>query len=148
MILYQVWEQCCITSGQDLTPLVKNFKAVRFRAQRVNTLPELSKSRVWQEKSNTAIKSGVFRLDTTSKTRTCSLRFMKLVCCTLVKRLLFFAFSSTQDRSRIERSRNLRCGNYNSVAESEYDVVDDQEEVLNVRILPARPIHAEREYAG
>lgn len=51
------------------------------------------------------------------------------------------------DRSRIERSRNLRCGNYNSVAESEYDVVDDQEEVLNVRILPARPIHAEREYA-
>ncbi|XP_073342433.1 uncharacterized protein [Pagrus major] len=51
------------------------------------------------------------------------------------------------DRSRIDRNRKLRCGNYNSVAESDYDVVDDQEEVLNVRILPARPIHAEQEYA-
>ncbi|KAM8732738.1 uncharacterized protein clnk isoform 1-T1 [Acanthopagrus schlegelii] len=50
------------------------------------------------------------------------------------------------DRSRIDRSRNLRCGNYNnSLIESDYDVVDDQ--VLNVRILPARPIHAEQEYA-
>lgn len=27
-------------------------------------------------------------------------------------------------------------------------MVDDQEEVLNVRILPARPINEEREYAG
>ena len=26
--------------------------------------------------------------------------------------------------------------------------MDDQEEVLNVRILPARPINEEREYAG
>lgn len=32
--------------------------------------------------------------------------------------------------------------------ESEYDIVDDQEEVLNVRILPARPMHEEMEYAG
>lgn len=27
-------------------------------------------------------------------------------------------------------------------------MADDHEEVLNVRILPARPIDAEREYAG
>ncbi|XP_044062113.1 cytokine-dependent hematopoietic cell linker [Siniperca chuatsi] len=51
------------------------------------------------------------------------------------------------DRSRIDRNRNQTCGNYNSVMEPEYDVVDDQEEVLNVRILPARPINEEREYA-
>ncbi|XP_023253928.1 cytokine-dependent hematopoietic cell linker [Seriola lalandi dorsalis] len=51
------------------------------------------------------------------------------------------------DRDRTDRNRNQRCGNYNSTAEPEYDVVDDQEEVLNVRILPARPIHEEREYA-
>ncbi|XP_034545877.1 cytokine-dependent hematopoietic cell linker [Notolabrus celidotus] len=52
------------------------------------------------------------------------------------------------DCSRRDRNRNQTCGNYNSaVEESEYDVVDDQEEVLNVRILPARPIHGEREYA-
>lgn len=51
------------------------------------------------------------------------------------------------DRSRIDRNRKQRCGNYNSVAESEYDVVDDQEDVLKVRILPARPLNDEREYA-
>lgn len=60
-----------------------------------------------------------------------------------------FALSSPQDRSRVSRSRNLRCGNYNnSLTESDYDVVDDQKEVLNVCILPARPIHGEQEYAG
>lgn len=32
--------------------------------------------------------------------------------------------------------------------EPEYDVVDDQEEIINVHILPARPINDEREYAG
>lgn len=32
--------------------------------------------------------------------------------------------------------------------EPEYDVVDDQEETINVHILPARPIYDEREYAG
>ncbi|XP_070819022.1 cytokine-dependent hematopoietic cell linker-like [Chaetodon trifascialis] len=50
-------------------------------------------------------------------------------------------------RSRTDRNRNQRCGNYNNVTESEYDVVDDQEEALNVRILPARPLNDEREYA-
>ncbi|XP_042349782.1 cytokine-dependent hematopoietic cell linker isoform X2 [Plectropomus leopardus] len=51
------------------------------------------------------------------------------------------------NRNRTGRNRNQRCGNHNNVAESEYDVVDDQEEVLNVHILPARPINDEREYA-
>lgn len=51
------------------------------------------------------------------------------------------------DRSRTHRNRNERCGNYSSASEPEYDVVDDHEEVLNVRILPARPIDDEREYA-
>ncbi|GAA6223089.1 cytokine-dependent hematopoietic cell linker-like isoform X2 [Lates japonicus] len=51
------------------------------------------------------------------------------------------------DRGRAGRIRDQRCGNYNSIVEPEYDVVDDQEEVLNVRILPARPINEEREYA-
>lgn len=53
-----------------------------------------------------------------------------------------------QDRTRIDRSRNQRYGNYINDEEPEYDVVDDQEEMLNVRILPARPINEEREYAG
>lgn len=53
-----------------------------------------------------------------------------------------------QDRSKTDRNRNQRRINHNNVDESEYDVVDDQEEVLNVRILPARPINDEREYAG
>ncbi|XP_070769610.1 cytokine-dependent hematopoietic cell linker-like [Enoplosus armatus] len=51
------------------------------------------------------------------------------------------------DRGRTDRTRNKRCANYNNVVEPEYDVVDDQEEVLNVRILPARPLNDEREYA-
>uniref|UniRef100_UPI0037E99995 cytokine-dependent hematopoietic cell linker-like n=1 Tax=Semicossyphus pulcher TaxID=241346 RepID=UPI0037E99995 len=51
------------------------------------------------------------------------------------------------DCSRRDRVRNQRCGNYNNTMEHEYDVVDDQEEVHSVRILPARPIHEEREYA-
>lgn len=51
------------------------------------------------------------------------------------------------DRSKTDRNRNQRRINHNNVDESEYDVVDDQEEVLNVRILPARPINDEREYA-
>lgn len=51
------------------------------------------------------------------------------------------------ERSRAARNRNKRCSNYNNISESEYDVVDDQEEVLNVRILPARPLNDDREYA-
>lgn len=51
------------------------------------------------------------------------------------------------ERNRTGRKRNQRCCNHNNVTEPEYDVVDDQEEVLHVRILPARPIHDEREYA-
>ncbi|CAJ1058965.1 cytokine-dependent hematopoietic cell linker [Xyrichtys novacula] len=51
------------------------------------------------------------------------------------------------DGSPRNRKINQRCGGYNNVFEPEYDVVDDQEEVLNVRIFPARPIHEEREYA-
>ncbi|XP_035505865.2 cytokine-dependent hematopoietic cell linker isoform X1 [Scophthalmus maximus] len=53
-----------------------------------------------------------------------------------------------QDRGRrTDVNRNQRCGNHGGVMESEYDIVDDQEEVLNVRILPARPMHEEMEYA-
>ncbi|KAK2848650.1 hypothetical protein Q5P01_008484 [Channa striata] len=51
------------------------------------------------------------------------------------------------DRRRTDRMRHQRCGNNSNVVEPEYDVVDDQEEVLNVHILPARPINDEREYA-
>ncbi|KAI3351554.1 hypothetical protein L3Q82_020396, partial [Scortum barcoo] len=57
------------------------------------------------------------------------------------------AFLSPQDHSRTDRHRNQRC-NYVGTSEPEYDVVDDQEEVLNVRILPARPINDDTEYAG
>ncbi|XP_040904881.1 cytokine-dependent hematopoietic cell linker [Toxotes jaculatrix] len=51
------------------------------------------------------------------------------------------------DRGRTDRNRNQRRGNYNNPVEHEYDVVDDQEEMLNVHIFPARPINEEREYA-
>ncbi|XP_034739651.1 cytokine-dependent hematopoietic cell linker [Etheostoma cragini] len=51
------------------------------------------------------------------------------------------------DRNRTDRKRNQRCSNYKNVVEPHYDVVGDQEEVPHVRILPARPIHDEREYA-
>ncbi|XP_074530596.1 uncharacterized protein clnk isoform X2 [Halichoeres trimaculatus] len=50
------------------------------------------------------------------------------------------------DCSRRDRHRNFTCVN-NSVLEPEYDVVDDQEEMLNVHIFPARPLYEEREYA-
>lgn len=74
---------------------------------------------------------------------------MKVVYCSLnissMKKLQFFC---QQDRNTAGRNRNQRCGNYNSVMESDYDVVNDQEEVLNVCILPARPLNEEREYAG
>ncbi|XP_013771578.1 uncharacterized protein clnk [Pundamilia nyererei] len=49
------------------------------------------------------------------------------------------------DRSRAERNRTQRYAN--DVEEPEYDVVDNQEEVLSVRILPARPINDDQEYA-
>nr|XP_019949447.1 PREDICTED: cytokine-dependent hematopoietic cell linker [Paralichthys olivaceus] len=51
------------------------------------------------------------------------------------------------DRSR---NRNQRCGYHRDTLEPEpeYAVVDDQEEVLNVCILPARQIVEELEYAG
>ncbi|XP_029368221.1 cytokine-dependent hematopoietic cell linker isoform X2 [Echeneis naucrates] len=51
------------------------------------------------------------------------------------------------DRNRTDRNRNQRCGNNSKYMEPEYDVVDDQEEMLKVCILPARPINEEREYA-
>ncbi|XP_034399243.1 cytokine-dependent hematopoietic cell linker [Cyclopterus lumpus] len=51
------------------------------------------------------------------------------------------------DRNRAGRNRNERRGNFNNVEEPEYDVVDDQEQVVHVRILPARSINDEREYA-
>ncbi|XP_068571267.1 cytokine-dependent hematopoietic cell linker-like isoform X2 [Cebidichthys violaceus] len=51
------------------------------------------------------------------------------------------------DRNRTGKKRNQRCGNFINVEEPEYDVVDDQEEVVHVRILPARPLNDEREYA-
>ncbi|KAF3694116.1 hypothetical protein EXN66_Car009792 [Channa argus] len=51
------------------------------------------------------------------------------------------------DHSKPDRKRNQRCVNYSSVVEPEYDVVDDQEEMINVHILPARPMNDEREYA-
>ncbi|XP_078116334.1 lymphocyte cytosolic protein 2 isoform X2 [Sander vitreus] len=49
------------------------------------------------------------------------------------------------DRNRTGRNRNQ--SNYNSVVARQYDVVGDLEEELHVCILPARPIHDEREYA-
>ncbi|KAK1904351.1 Cytokine-dependent hematopoietic cell linker [Dissostichus eleginoides] len=56
-----------------------------------------------------------------------------------------------KDRNRKGKNRNQRSkikdGYSNSVLEHEYHMADDHEEVLNVRILPARPIDAEREYA-
>ncbi|XP_037318045.1 cytokine-dependent hematopoietic cell linker [Pungitius pungitius] len=45
------------------------------------------------------------------------------------------------------RNRNKRSSNYNNVTEPEYDVVDDQDEGIHARILPARPLNDEREYA-
>ncbi|XP_028272820.1 cytokine-dependent hematopoietic cell linker [Parambassis ranga] len=51
------------------------------------------------------------------------------------------------DNSGADWNRTQRCGNYNNIAEPEYDVVDDQEEMFRVHILPARPIHDEKEYA-
>ncbi|XP_021165626.2 cytokine-dependent hematopoietic cell linker isoform X2 [Fundulus heteroclitus] len=53
-------------------------------------------------------------------------------------------FTVIMDRFKEDRNRAQTCGD---TVEPEYDVVDDQEEVHNVRILPARPIHDEREYA-
>lgn len=53
-----------------------------------------------------------------------------------------------QDRSRADRKLNQKHRNTSSTAESEYDVVDDHEEMLNVHILPSRPIYDEKEYAG
>ncbi|KAL3973305.1 leukocyte elastase inhibitor [Sarotherodon galilaeus] len=50
-----------------------------------------------------------------------------------------------RDRSRADRNRIQRYAN--DVEEPEYDVVDNQEEVLSVRILPARPINDDQEYA-
>ncbi|XP_041800388.1 cytokine-dependent hematopoietic cell linker isoform X2 [Chelmon rostratus] len=50
-------------------------------------------------------------------------------------------------RSRTDRNRNQRCGDYSNAVEPEYDVVDDHKEVLNIHILPARPINDETEYA-
>ncbi|XP_072251446.1 uncharacterized protein [Leuresthes tenuis] len=48
---------------------------------------------------------------------------------------------------RGDSNRIRICGNYHNIEEPEYDVVDDHEEALRVRILPARPMNDEREYA-
>ncbi|XP_053284698.1 cytokine-dependent hematopoietic cell linker isoform X1 [Pleuronectes platessa] len=47
----------------------------------------------------------------------------------------------------MDQTRNQRSGSYSDITEPEYAVVDDQEEVLSVCILPARPIYEEMEYA-
>jgi len=60
----------------------------------------------------------------------------------------YVAIFSSQDNFRGDSNRTRICGNYKNVEEPEYDVVDDHEEALRVRILPARPINDEREYAG
>ncbi|KAM6923423.1 uncharacterized protein clnk [Xenentodon cancila] len=49
---------------------------------------------------------------------------------------------------RVHRNRNQTCPCCNKETEHEYDVVADQQEVINVHILPARPIDDEQEYAG
>ncbi|XP_030595714.1 cytokine-dependent hematopoietic cell linker [Archocentrus centrarchus] len=49
------------------------------------------------------------------------------------------------DRSRADRNKTQKC--INDTEEPKYDVVDNQEQVLSVRILPARPINDDREYA-
>ncbi|XP_029021853.1 cytokine-dependent hematopoietic cell linker isoform X2 [Betta splendens] len=51
------------------------------------------------------------------------------------------------DRIRTDRRGTQGCGNDSSAEESEYHVVDDQEKMVHVHILPARPIDGEREYA-
>ncbi|XP_071387895.1 cytokine-dependent hematopoietic cell linker-like isoform X1 [Centroberyx affinis] len=52
------------------------------------------------------------------------------------------------ERSKKGQKNKQRCGYLNNVEEPEYHVVDDdQEDVLNVHIQPARPLHADREYA-
>ncbi|XP_047208885.1 cytokine-dependent hematopoietic cell linker isoform X1 [Girardinichthys multiradiatus] len=51
------------------------------------------------------------------------------------------------DRFKEDWNRAQTCGDFNNTMEPEYDVVDDQEEIHNVRILPARPISEDREYA-
>lgn len=56
--------------------------------------------------------------------------------------------SLLQDRRWVARNQDLKWGNHSDVSESEYDVVDDQEDMLDVRILPARPMYDETEYAG
>lgn len=56
--------------------------------------------------------------------------------------------SMLQDRRWVARNQDLKWGNHSDVSESEYDVVDDQEEMLDIRILPARPMYNETEYAG
>lgn len=46
------------------------------------------------------------------------------------------------------RNQHRKWSNHSDVTEPEYDVVEDQEEALDVRILPARPMYDETEYAG
>ncbi|XP_075868341.1 cytokine-dependent hematopoietic cell linker isoform X2 [Nelusetta ayraudi] len=51
------------------------------------------------------------------------------------------------DRRWVTRNQDLKWANHSDVSESEYDVVDDQEELLDVHILPARPMYDDTEYA-
>ncbi|KAM4621614.1 uncharacterized protein clnk [Polymixia lowei] len=46
-----------------------------------------------------------------------------------------------------DKNSKQRLSHYSNVDEPEYDVVEDQEEVLNVHIQPAWPLQPDREYA-
>lgn len=67
--------------------------------------------------------------------------------CTLLKckeGTIFFSQVHFWENERVCQ----KCGKSAEMNEPEYDVVDDQEEVHSVRILPARPMDDDREYAG
>lgn len=90
-----------------------------------------------------------------TRSRPCS--FTSLIWCQNVQTRCFtplpalslpYNLSSLQDRRWMGRNQHRKWGNHSDVTEPEYDVVEDQEEVLDVRILPARPMHDETEYAG
>ncbi|KAG7517400.1 hypothetical protein JOB18_006732 [Solea senegalensis] len=51
------------------------------------------------------------------------------------------SLESTVIMDRTLRRNNQSCLSSSSVTEHEYDMVDDQEEVLSLRILPARPMN-------
>lgn len=90
-----------------------------------------------------------------TRSRPCS--FTSLIWCQNVHTRCFtpltalslrYNLSSLQDRRWMGRNQHRKWSNHSDVTEPEYDVVEDQEEALDVRILPARPMHDETEYAG